>query len=137
MGFHTHEFTPHPCSWDESPDSSKRTMGLAQLSNRLLLFPDGHSFDEEGMIGISYARTPFGKINATDTRNFWTLIFDSENYAGPVAYFLPEFWKLRPKGDEEDEKDFKDFSNTPEIQMSSQRGSATRCPITWTATRTS
>jgi len=119
MGFHTHEFTPHPCSWDESPDSSKRTMGLAQLSNRLLLFPDGHSFDEEGMIGISYARTPFGKINATDTRNFWTLIFDSENYAGPVAYFLPEFWKLRPKGDEEDEKDFKDFSNTPEIQMSS------------------
>jgi len=115
--FHTHEFEPHACSWEDSGEP-KRTMGLAQLSNRLLLFPDGQSFEKDGMIGVSYARTPFGKLNATDDRNFWTLIFDSENYAGPVAYFVPEFWKLRPKGDEEATKNFKDFSNTPEIQMS-------------------
>jgi hypothetical protein len=94
-------------------------MGLAQLSNHLMLFPDGQSFEKDGMIGVSYARTPFGKLNATDDRNFWTLVFDSENYAGPVAYFVPEFWTLRPKGDEEGTKDFKDFSDAPEIQMSS------------------
>ncbi len=118
--FHTAELKPHACSWEDSDKlnpNHKRSMGLAQLSNRLLLFPDGQSFEREGMLGVSYARTPFGKLNATDRRNFWSVIIDSENYAGPVAYFLPEFWKLRPKGQEEKMKDYQDFSNSQGIQM--------------------
>lgn len=92
-------------------------MGYAQLSNRLMLFPDGQSFERDGMIGVAYARTPFGKNSASDHRNYWTLIFDSENYAGPVAYFVPEYWKMRAKGDEEETQNYTDMSNTPEIQI--------------------
>jgi len=71
------------------------------------------------MIGIAYARTPFGKANLTDSRNFWTIIFDSANFAGPIAYFLPEFWSLRGKGREKATINFKDFSTVPLIGMSS------------------
>lgn len=114
--FHTHRSVPHACSWEDSSEP-KFSMGFAQLSNRLLIFPDGMAFEKEGMIGLSFGRTPFGKLNGTDDRNFWTLIFDSENYAGPVGYFVPEFWALRPEGEEEKAKDYGDFSNSPEISM--------------------
>lgn len=113
--FHTAESAPHACSWEESGEP-KRSMGFAQLSNRLMILPDGLSFEKDGMMGLAVARTPFGKQNSMDNRNFWTFIFDTENYAGPVGYFVPEFWKLRPKGEEVKAKDYNDYSNTPEIQ---------------------
>lgn len=115
------QLEPHDCSWD---DSFKHTpgvangMGLAQLSNRLLLQPDGVSFLKEGMFGSANVKTPFGKVNKSDSRNFWTLVFDATNFAGPVAYFLPEFWKLRGRGVENVTRDFKDFSNVPNISIS-------------------
>jgi len=120
--FHTGEFQPHACSWADSDKvnpNHKRAMGLAQLSNRLLLLPDGMTFEKEGLFGNANVRTPFGKVNSTDSRNFWTLVFDSENFAGPVAYFLPEFWALREPGREKETASFKDFSTVPEIGMSS------------------
>ena len=30
------------------------------------------------------------KVSADDGRNFWTLVLDSEAFAGPVFYLLPE-----------------------------------------------
>lgn len=74
-------------------------MGLAQISNQLVMLPDGITFDVEGMVGVSYVRTPLGKVNATDSRNFWTVVLDTENFAGPLAYFIPEFWALRDPHD--------------------------------------
>lgn len=122
--FHSREVQPHACSWKDSdkvnPDHH-RSMGLIQLSNRLMLFPDGQTFETEGMAGHAYAKTPFGKTHAQDTRNFWTVIFDSENFAGPVAYFLPEFWKLRldPKT--------RDFSDLSDIKKVNGRAPAWEC----------
>lgn len=120
--FHSGNYNPHACSWADSDKvnpNHKSSMGLAQLSNRLMLFPDGQTMEEEGMLGVAYARTPFGKVSASDSRNFWTIVMDSANYAGPVAYFLPEFWSLRGKGREKETAHFKDFSTVPEIGMSS------------------
>jgi hypothetical protein len=94
-------------------------MGLAQLSNRLLLLPDGMTFEKEGLFGNANVRTPFGKINSTDSRNFWTLVFDAENFGGPVAYFLPEFWQLRDPGTHGQTDHFQDYSTVPMIGMSS------------------
>ena len=112
--FHSQDYKPHSCSWaDRTTESS--SMGLVQLSNRLMLLPDGQTFEKDGMLGIAYVRTPFGKTNANDIRNFWTLIMHSENYAGPVAYFLPEFWSLRAKSAHGTTDDFPDYSNVPRI----------------------
>jgi hypothetical protein len=119
--FHSGDYVPHACSWADSKKVNKgahqSAMGLVQLSNRLMLVPDGQTFEEMGMFGVAYARTPFGKVNANDSRNFWTIIFDSANFAGPVAYFLPEFWGLREKGNEAATAHLKDFSTVPLIGM--------------------
>ena len=64
-------------------------MGIAQLSNRLLMAPDGLTFQQgkQGMVGVAYVRTPLGEVAANDTmRNFWTVLVDTENFAGPLAY---------------------------------------------------
>lgn len=71
-------------------------MNVVQLSNRLLLPPDGISFDStEGMVGYGWLNTPFGKVSEGDGRNFWSLVFDTENFKGPVLYILPEFYAER------------------------------------------
>lgn len=49
-----------------------------------------------GMLGVAYVKTPFGKVNASDARNFWTVILDSTSFSGPLGYFLPEFWCENP-----------------------------------------
>eukprot|EP01065_Artemidia_motanka_P031351 TRINITY_DN3767_c0_g1_i1.p1 TRINITY_DN3767_c0_g1~~TRINITY_DN3767_c0_g1_i1.p1 ORF type:complete len:769 (+),score=237.69 TRINITY_DN3767_c0_g1_i1:78-2384(+) len=92
-------------------------MGLAQLSNRILMPPDGITFDVEGMVGVAYAHTPFGKVNATDDRNFWTIVLDTQNFAGPLAYFIPEFWRLRPKGYENVTRHLGDYSTCPDLSQ--------------------
>ena len=78
---------PHPCG----------SMGIAQLSNRMLMAPDGLTFEKgkQGMVGVAYVRTPFGKTAEKDDRNFWTVLVDTGNFAGPLGYFLPEFWGER------------------------------------------
>eukprot|EP00947_MAST-08B_sp_MAST-8B-sp1_P004955 g4955.t1 len=78
---------PHACD----------SMGIAQLSNRMIMAPDGLTFQAggEGMVGVAYVRTPFGKTSDGDDRNFWTVLVDTDNVAGPLGYFLPEFWGER------------------------------------------
>jgi hypothetical protein len=52
-----------------------------------------------GMLGVAYVKTPFGKVNASDGRNFWTVVLDSTSFSGPLGYFLPEFWAIRAPGE--------------------------------------
>lgn len=60
---------PHSCD----------AMGIAQLSNTMLMAPDGLTFEQgkEGMVGVSYVRTPIGKVKDADDRNFWTILVDT------------------------------------------------------------
>ena len=68
---------------------------------------------------VADARTPLGKVSEGDDRepprischlgciflkmapislrlgNFWTILVDTDNFAGPLAYFIPEFWSER------------------------------------------
>ena len=77
----------HPC--DE--------IAFASLSNQMLLQPNGASFAKDGMLGVGYVRTPLGKTSPSDARNFWTLVFDTETFSGPLGYYLPEFFAGRDK----------------------------------------
>ena len=73
-------------------------LGIVQLSNRLLIPPDGMTFDgspQGEFLGTSYLALPFSKPHdngyPTGTNN-WTLFFNAANFKGPVAYFVPELY---------------------------------------------
>ena len=50
---------------------------------------------QKGETVVYKVRTPLGKTSASDDRNFWTLIFDTETFSGPLGYYLPEFFAER------------------------------------------
>jgi hypothetical protein len=77
----------HPC--DE--------IAFVSLSNQMVMQPNGAAFSKHGMLGVGYVRTPLGKVSAEDNRNFWTLIFDTENFSGPLGYYLPEWFAGRDR----------------------------------------
>ncbi|MHC4992089.1 MAG: hypothetical protein ACYTGC_14050 [Planctomycetota bacterium] len=73
-------------------------LGIAQVSNRLLIPPDGLPFQGNPMgelLGYAYMALPL-----TDPRDdpqptgdqSWTLFLDADNFKGPLAYYLPECW---------------------------------------------
>jgi hypothetical protein len=79
------EGSQHPCG----------QIAFASLSNRMVMQPNGMSFEQDGVIGTGYVRTPLGKTSADDDRSFVTLVSDTETFAGPLGYYLPEFWAGR------------------------------------------
>lgn len=73
-------------------------LGIAQLHNRLLIPPDALTFegDPKGeFMGYSYMALPFtdayGETTPTGDQG-WTCFINTENFKGPIAYYLPETW---------------------------------------------
>lgn len=76
-------------------------LGIAQLSNRLLIPPDALPFaeDPEGrFFGYTYMALPFtdpvpSVEGRAPTGSFaWTCFLSTENFKGPIAYYIPETW---------------------------------------------
>jgi hypothetical protein len=73
-------------------------IGLAQLSNRLLVPPDGLTFTGvNGLIGNAWLALPLIPAYTAPTglavgNQSWTLFFRAANFSGPVAFFTPEVW---------------------------------------------
>jgi len=73
-------------------------LGIAQLHNRILIPPDGLTFDgtpQGAFMGYSYMALPFTDAVAgtTPTGNqSWTCFINTANFKGPIAYYLPETW---------------------------------------------
>jgi hypothetical protein len=76
-------------------------LGIAQLSNRLLIPPDALPFadDPRGrFFGYTYMALPFsapvpgsdGKAPTGDQA--WTCFLSTANFQGPIAYYIPETW---------------------------------------------
>lgn len=78
-----------------TPDNQ---MGVAQLSNRLLIPPDGITFKGKPngeLFGYSWMSLPFSDVKkeTPPTGNqYWTLFFSVANFKGPVAFIIPESW---------------------------------------------
>lgn len=72
-------------------------MGVIAVSNHLLYPPDGIGFLNEGMLGHAWINSPIGKVDNNDNRRFLTLILDTDNFKGPVAYMLPEYYGKQSK----------------------------------------
>ncbi|HVZ95298.1 MAG TPA: hypothetical protein VG847_00380, partial [Chitinophagaceae bacterium] len=85
--------------WGNSTTATADTlMGVAQLSNHLLVPPDGITFKGHPhgqLFGYSWMSLPFSEIkkeNPPTGNQYWTLFFASSNFKGPVAFIIPESW---------------------------------------------
>ena len=74
-------------------------LGIAQLSNRLLIPPDAITFegDPQGeFMGYAYMALPLTDAYNNGTtpvgNQSWTCFINTENFKGPIAYYLPETW---------------------------------------------
>lgn len=76
-------------------------LGIAQLSNRLLIPPDALPFAEDPrgrFFGYTYMALPFtdpvpsvnGKAPTGDQA--WTCFVSTQTFKGPIAYYIPETW---------------------------------------------
>lgn len=76
-------------------------LGIAQLSNRLLIPPDALPFAGSPagqFLGYTYLALPFtdplpaegGKAPTGDQA--WTCFLAAKNFQGPIAYYIPETW---------------------------------------------
>lgn len=87
------------------PDSG---MGVAQLSNRILVPPDGLTFEGNPsgqFLGYAWMALPFmdAKAGPPPTGDqAWTLFINSLNFKGPIAYYIPETWSKISKNYHED-----------------------------------
>jgi hypothetical protein len=118
------QFGGHSCAAGVSPGgvpvsaNGRLPMGFVQLANRMVLNPDGVALSSYGLLGVGYLRMPFGKVNATDPRNFWTVVLDSGSFSGPLGFFMAEYWKMRDRGLAGATRDFPDFSDVKAINVS-------------------
>jgi hypothetical protein len=78
-------------------------LGIAQLSNRLLIPPDGLplSGSPSGeFLGYTWMALPFTDPTSGDPPTgdqSWTCFLNSANFKGPIAYYIPETWSKMGK----------------------------------------
>lgn len=73
-------------------------LGIAQLSNRVLIPPDALPFEGSPngkFLGYTYMALPFtgpvpGEPPTGDQA--WTCFLNTANFKGPIAYYIPETW---------------------------------------------
>lgn len=73
-------------------------LGIAQLSNRLLIPPDALPFQGQPngeFLGYSWMALPFTDPTNGDPPTgdqSWTCFLSAANFKGPIAYYIPETW---------------------------------------------
>ena len=94
-------------------------LGMAALSNQLVVPPNGIFVPNDGMLGVAYIKTPFGKVDPSDDSNLWTAVLDATNFAGPLSYYIPQHWTGRNAGYPYPPTTVKDMSNIERVQAGS------------------
>ena len=96
--YETEVGTPGWGTFAASPLARDQT-GFAQLSNRILMPPDGMTLDPAstpGQIGTNWAALnfpPTGPAGGVATGgNDWTIFLNAANFRGPLGYVVPQFW---------------------------------------------
>jgi hypothetical protein len=73
-------------------------LGIAQLSNRLLIPPDALPFEGNPngkFLGYTYMALPFTEPTTGEPPTgdqAWTCFLSAANFKGPIAYYIPETW---------------------------------------------
>lgn len=83
--------------WNNKNKDAKQ-LGIAQLSNQMLIPPDGITFDPDTngkQFGVAYMALPIEvkKTKPIPTgKQAWTFFLNAKNFAGPLAFFVPNIW---------------------------------------------
>jgi hypothetical protein len=78
-------------------------LGIAQLSNRLLIPPDALPFQGNPrgeFLGYTWMALPFTDPTTEDPPTgdqSWTCFLSAANFKGPIAYYIPETWSKMGK----------------------------------------
>ena len=73
-------------------------LGIAQLSNRLLIPPDGLPFRDRHdgqLLGYAWLALPFTAPTSEDPPTgdqSWTCFLNAANFKGPMAFYVPQTW---------------------------------------------
>ena len=73
-------------------------LGIAQLSNRLLIPPDGLTFQGNPngeFLGYTWMALPFTDPTSGEPptgEQSWTCFLNAANFKGPIAFYIPETW---------------------------------------------
>ena len=96
---YNHEISSPGWGFGKVEALSENKVGIAQLSNRLLIPPDGITFKNQpdgNMLGTAWMALPLTSKNPetpTPTGNMcWTLFLNSSGFKGAVAFWIPETW---------------------------------------------
>lgn len=94
--------------WDFYKPAALRPemMGLAQITNRLVIPPDGLTFREGlhgELFGTAWMALPLMQSDAAYHRQAtgdqsWTLFLNAQNFKGPIAYYIPDTWSAIANG---------------------------------------
>jgi hypothetical protein len=108
---YNHEISSPGWGFGRTDALTPEETGIAQLSNRLLIPPDGLTFRADttgGLIGNAWMDLPLvpardggaGREDAgTPTGGqCWTLFLESAGFRGPVAFWVPETWSRLSRG---------------------------------------
>jgi hypothetical protein len=107
---YSHEISSSGWGFGQTKPLEGSVMGIAQLSNRLLVPPDGLTFKRltnGELLGNAWMALPFAdsyrgaakeKPTTPTGDQCWTLFLNAANFKGPVAYWVPETWSRLSKG---------------------------------------
>ncbi len=85
-------------AWGDTTALDPSLMSIAQLSNRILMPPDGITFDTNingELFGMAWMALPMRpkQTSPAPTGNLsWTLFLTAANFAGPVGFYIPNAW---------------------------------------------
>ncbi len=107
---YNHEISSPGWGFGQTKSLPEEIMGIAQLSNRLLVPPDGLTFKRltnGDLLGNAWMALPIAESyrdpvevsagNPTGDQ-CWTLFLNAANFKGPVAYWVPETWSRLSQG---------------------------------------
>lgn len=79
--------------------TARSATGLIQISNQILMPPDGMTFAEDNsapQLGVTWHALNLPRFDrafgSKAGDNSWTLFMNTSNFKGPVAFVAPQFW---------------------------------------------
>ena len=99
---YNHEISSPGWGFGDTKALRANQMGIAQLSQSLLVPPDGLTFQEGTcgeMFGYAWMALPLteakpttASLPVTTGNQSWTMFINSQNFKGPVAFYTPVTW---------------------------------------------
>ena len=82
-----------------SKPTSRAETGIIQISNQIVMPPDGMTFDADNtgpQLGVTWHSLKLPRFDrafgSKAGDNSWTLFMNSKNFKGPIAFVAPQFW---------------------------------------------